>query len=161
VVYRTNGAADETWVSAALVVWTEVEPGCYLICACLLVLRPLVEQLADSSLIQSLRGSSIFSSTRGGSSRSRGTGKQLSDNSSGSHLQLQSTRSVVTVGNRPMNVTATASVGSTLYEEDRDQHCDGSSPKFSNDIDRNIFVKKDFSQEATDIERTAGLHRQR
>lgn len=69
VTYSINHSTDQTYVSARLLVWSELEAGFYLISACLLIMRPLIEHIADSSLIQSLR-SNIY----GNRSTGRGSG---------------------------------------------------------------------------------------
>ncbi|QKX54259.1 uncharacterized protein TRUGW13939_01344 [Talaromyces rugulosus] len=76
VTYSINNSDDQTYVSAELLVWSELEVGCYLISACLLILRPLIERIADSSLIQSLRSNTY--GNRGTSSPGRGTGSKTS-----------------------------------------------------------------------------------
>ncbi|CRG91967.1 hypothetical protein PISL3812_09021 [Talaromyces islandicus] len=76
ITYKVNNSDDQTYVSAQLLVWTELEVGCYLISACLLILRPLIERIADSSLIQSFRSNTY--GHRGTVSPSHGTSSKAS-----------------------------------------------------------------------------------
>lgn len=47
--YFANLNAEPVFVSSALLVWTIIEPGMYLIAACLLQLRPLLQLLLKSA----------------------------------------------------------------------------------------------------------------
>ena len=43
--FRVNSFADTTYAASELEIWTQVEPGIYLIAACLATYRPLLERL--------------------------------------------------------------------------------------------------------------------
>lgn len=83
ITYSINNSDDQTYVSAQLLVWSELEAGCYLISACLLILRPLIERIADSSLIQSFRSNTY--GNRGTGSPGRGSGSKTSAATGGSY----------------------------------------------------------------------------
>jgi hypothetical protein len=51
----TNSLPDLTWVAPELIIWIQVEPGCYLISACLLTLRPLLDKIMNSNFVQGWR----------------------------------------------------------------------------------------------------------
>ncbi|KAI9644699.1 hypothetical protein NHQ30_006725 [Ciborinia camelliae] len=40
-----------------LAIWTQLEPACYLISACLMTLRPLLEKVGKSGIVQTMKGS--------------------------------------------------------------------------------------------------------
>ncbi|KAE9375179.1 hypothetical protein N431DRAFT_531070 [Stipitochalara longipes BDJ] len=52
---NTNSYPDLTWVAPELIIWIQVEPGCYLISACLLTLRPLLDRIVNSNFVQGSR----------------------------------------------------------------------------------------------------------
>lgn len=47
VTFRVDARYDGTWVSADLVTWSLVEPGCYLVASCLPTYRPLVADMTE------------------------------------------------------------------------------------------------------------------
>jgi hypothetical protein len=47
VVNLITGSNDATWEAAQLLVWLQLEPGCYLMSACLPTLRPLLDRVAN------------------------------------------------------------------------------------------------------------------
>jgi hypothetical protein len=49
--FNTNSFVDSTWAAVELIIWTEVEPGVCLICACLPIYRPLLERMDIGRLI--------------------------------------------------------------------------------------------------------------
>ncbi|KAN0113246.1 hypothetical protein V8E51_006197 [Hyaloscypha variabilis] len=51
----TNSLPDLTWVAPELIIWIQVEPGCYLISACLLTLCPLLDRIMNSNFVQGWR----------------------------------------------------------------------------------------------------------
>jgi hypothetical protein len=54
---------DETWRVSPLLLCAELEAGCYLICACLTICRPLMERFFNSKIVQSLKSFVSSSST--------------------------------------------------------------------------------------------------
>jgi hypothetical protein len=58
---RTNSFHDATWEAVELIIWTITEPGIYLISACLLSYRPLLDRAAKSRLLAGF----VHSSSRG------------------------------------------------------------------------------------------------
>ena len=52
---NTNALPDLTWVAPELTIWIQVEPGCYLISACLLTLRPLLDRIMNANCVQGSR----------------------------------------------------------------------------------------------------------
>lgn len=49
--YTKNYFEDPTWYSVTLIIWTVCEPGMYLIAACFLVYRPLLNKMGISDFI--------------------------------------------------------------------------------------------------------------
>ncbi|KAI3343634.1 hypothetical protein F4824DRAFT_507434 [Ustulina deusta] len=65
VFYRTNAFVDATYHAVELQIWTLAEPGIYLISACLLVYRPLLEKVhVGVSLLRSKVATSTASRSR-------------------------------------------------------------------------------------------------
>ncbi|KAF4632621.1 hypothetical protein G7Y89_g5501 [Cudoniella acicularis] len=52
----TNSFEDGTWVAAELLIWIQVEPGAYLISACLPTLRPLLDKVAKTRFFKASKG---------------------------------------------------------------------------------------------------------
>ena len=86
IFYHAYVTPDDVSYMAAVqeTIWTEVEPGCYLICACMLLMRPLFDLLADSFLICILR--------------SRRSSKSYSGNSNDSPETLAGGNSIAVTG---------------------------------------------------------------
>ncbi|KAJ8061070.1 hypothetical protein OCU04_010147 [Sclerotinia nivalis] len=57
IFYRTNSFTDGTYTGAELMIWTQLETACYLISACLMTLRPLLEKFGQSRIVQTIKGS--------------------------------------------------------------------------------------------------------
>lgn len=49
IFFRVNAFGDPTWASVLLIIWTTVEPGMYLIAACIPSLRPLLLHVFPST----------------------------------------------------------------------------------------------------------------
>lgn len=75
--FVTNSFTDGTYDAVELIIWTITEPGIYLISACLLTYRPLLERLGKSrwfgSLKSSMQGSqkTSYAKNRGADSERR------------------------------------------------------------------------------------------
>ena len=54
--FQTAIFVDNTWASVQLMTWTCVEPGMYLIAACLVKLRPVLSKLPFGSLGPTTKG---------------------------------------------------------------------------------------------------------
>lgn len=67
VVTNRSESADTTIVAAQLLIWIQLEPGSYLISACLPTLRPLLDRIA---------GWKVFGGVRTLISGDRGTGSE-------------------------------------------------------------------------------------
>ncbi|KAI1357673.1 hypothetical protein F5Y08DRAFT_323759 [Xylaria arbuscula] len=52
--YNRNSFLDSTYNAVELIIWTVTEPGVYLIAACLLVYRPLLDKLGISAIARKL-----------------------------------------------------------------------------------------------------------
>jgi hypothetical protein len=63
--FNTNSFVDSTWAAVELIIWTEVEPGVCLICACLPIYRPLLERMGIGRLIAAA-SSRVGGTTRNG-----------------------------------------------------------------------------------------------
>jgi len=55
VFFNVNPSPDHTRVAVDLLIWVQLEPGCYLIAACLPVCRPLLERVANLPMMQRLK----------------------------------------------------------------------------------------------------------
>ncbi|KAF2713471.1 hypothetical protein K504DRAFT_398700 [Pleomassaria siparia CBS 279.74] len=64
--FVTNSFTDGTYDAVELIIWTLAEPGIYLISACLMTYRPLVERVTRSRAFGGLKGSLHVSSQRMG-----------------------------------------------------------------------------------------------
>ncbi|GAM88122.1 hypothetical protein ANO11243_061530 [Dothideomycetidae sp. 11243] len=62
--FRHNALNDATWGGAILYVWIVIEPGCYLIAACLICLRPLLNLITGKGADSSVKRSTTFSGAR-------------------------------------------------------------------------------------------------
>ena len=60
--FQSHPFIDGTWTGVDLIIWTQVEAGVYLISACLMTYRPLLERLGHTSMIQKLSKHSNSSS---------------------------------------------------------------------------------------------------
>lgn len=70
VTLRTNTLTDATWTSADIATWSLVEPGCYLIAACLPTLRPLFSRVLQQVKTSVASGPSKHSRAQAASSQS-------------------------------------------------------------------------------------------
>lgn len=52
--FHSNSFIDATWSAVNLVIWTQIEPGVYLISACLMTYRPLLERVARGNIVEKL-----------------------------------------------------------------------------------------------------------
>ena len=52
--FQHNSFSDGTWSAVDLIIWTQVEPGVYLISACLMTYRPLLERIGRKGLLGKL-----------------------------------------------------------------------------------------------------------
>lgn len=43
--FKRNSFSDGTWTAVDLIIWTQVEPGVYLISACMMTFRPLLDRV--------------------------------------------------------------------------------------------------------------------
>jgi hypothetical protein len=79
IVYMHSHDLDETWRVSPLLLCAELEAGCYLICACLTICRPLMERFFNSKIVQSLKSfvSSSSASKVGTSYRTADSGRQI------------------------------------------------------------------------------------
>jgi hypothetical protein len=46
----TYDQGDRTYTHGNLLIWTMTEPGCYLICACMLCMRPLIRTISQDRM---------------------------------------------------------------------------------------------------------------
>lgn len=62
--FQRNSFTDGTWAAVDLIIWTQVEPGVYLISACLMTFRPLLERIGRNNLLrfQSTTAAKVFHS---------------------------------------------------------------------------------------------------
>ncbi|KAL9135374.1 MAG: hypothetical protein Q9175_003439 [Cornicularia normoerica] len=75
--FQKNSFVDGTWSAVDLEIWTQVETGVYLISACLMTYRPLLERIGKGGLVEKLTRHSKISTSHSGSSK--GTRKQVAD----------------------------------------------------------------------------------
>ena len=68
--FQHNSFKDGTWSAVDLIIWTQIEGGVYLISACLMTYRPLLERMGRGKLLSKLTHS-LTSSKRFRSSSSR------------------------------------------------------------------------------------------
>ena len=68
--FQQNSFQDGTWSAVDLIIWTQIEGGVYLISACLMTYRPLLERMGRGKLLSKLTHS-LTSSKRFRSSSSR------------------------------------------------------------------------------------------
>ena len=61
--FQHNSFIDGTWTAVDLIIWTQIEPGIYLISACLMTYRPLLERISHNGLVGKLTRSSNTSRT--------------------------------------------------------------------------------------------------
>lgn len=54
--FRNNAVADGTWTAVDLETWTQIEPGVYLISACLMTYRPLLESINRRWFVKKFSG---------------------------------------------------------------------------------------------------------
>ncbi|KAI0020290.1 hypothetical protein F4780DRAFT_742769 [Xylariomycetidae sp. FL0641] len=67
---NTNSFTDATYNAVELIIWTVAEPGIYLIAACIMMYRPLLERIPAGSLGTSIRGFTGRSAKHSGRSSS-------------------------------------------------------------------------------------------
>lgn len=53
---NNNSFIDATWNAVDLIIWTIAEPGIYLVAACLMTYRPLLDKLSTKVKLQTRRG---------------------------------------------------------------------------------------------------------
>lgn len=75
--FQKNSFVDGTWSATDLIIWTQVETGVYLISACLMTYRPLLERIGKGRFVGKLTRHSKIS--KGHSVNSKGTRKQITD----------------------------------------------------------------------------------
>jgi len=80
--FRKNSFVDGTWSAIDLIIWTQIEPGVYLICACLPTWRPLLERA----------GKNFFGKVMNRKTRSSTKPSNVASNE-GSDIQLRSNSS--------------------------------------------------------------------
>ncbi|PQE33366.1 integral membrane protein [Rutstroemia sp. NJR-2017a WRK4] len=83
IFIQINDTEDRTFIAPELLVWTLLEPGCYLICACLLMCRPLLELIANSRIIQGLKSCAGIGHVKASSPNNQGPAED------GSVIQMQ------------------------------------------------------------------------
>lgn len=71
--YNKSSFSDPTYNGVELIIWTVCEPGVYLIAACLLVYRPLLDKLGISTLI-----TGVTAHGKSGAGGSGGNGRRRS-----------------------------------------------------------------------------------
>jgi hypothetical protein len=54
--FQNNSFTDGTYAGVELMIWTQTEPGVYLICACLPTFRPLLEKVGIGKLTAAVKG---------------------------------------------------------------------------------------------------------
>jgi hypothetical protein len=82
--FVTNSFTDGTYDAVELIIWTVAEPGIYLISACLLTYRPLLERVRKSRILGGLR-----SSGKNSESANYGPGQNRADGSEGRAIPLR------------------------------------------------------------------------
>ena len=65
--FTNNSFTDGTYAAVELISWTEVEPGVYLISACLLTYRPLLDRISFRRVADAVTGRSSKNSSASGS----------------------------------------------------------------------------------------------
>ena len=75
--FQKNSFVDGTWSAVDLIIWTQVETGVYLISACLMTYRPLLERIRKGRLVEKLTRRSKISNSP--SASSKGSRKQNVD----------------------------------------------------------------------------------
>lgn len=75
--FEKNSFVDGTWSAVDLIIWTQVETGVYLISACLMTYRPLLERARGGELIEKLAGRSSASNSN--SAKPKSTNQQATD----------------------------------------------------------------------------------
>ncbi|THV55721.1 hypothetical protein BGAL_0004g00430 [Botrytis galanthina] len=65
IFFQANSFTDGTYTGAELMIWTQLETACYLISACLMTLRPLLEKVGQSRIVQTIKGSRPGEAARG------------------------------------------------------------------------------------------------
>ncbi|KAI0173509.1 putative alpha-xylosidase [Hypoxylon sp. FL1284] len=92
--YNTNSFIDGTFHAVELIIWTIVEPGMYLISACLLVFRPLLEK-ANFKIFANIKSYIA-------SSRSKAASSRVTETSHGDHRKSSGGRvSIIRAIRRP------------------------------------------------------------
>lgn len=85
--FATMAFTDGTWASVNLLIWCIVEPGIYLIAACLIVCRPLLGKFIQETRLRRL--SEVLSRSQKSSSKDTSGGKRSSN---AGYLELQPTK---------------------------------------------------------------------
>ncbi len=75
--FQKNSFVDGTWSAVDLIIWTQVETGVYLISACLMTYRPLIERIGRGRFVGKL--THLSSTPNGHLVTSKNTGQQNSD----------------------------------------------------------------------------------
>lgn len=75
--FQKNSFVDGTWGAVDLIIWTQVETGVYLISACLMTYRPLLERIGKGKLVEKLTHRS--NTPKSDRSTSRITKQQIAD----------------------------------------------------------------------------------
>lgn len=68
---NNNSFLDATWNAVELVIWTNAEPGIYLVAACLMTYRPLLDRFGSRIRAQTARGPSEPDGASSGAARSK------------------------------------------------------------------------------------------
>lgn len=116
--YNTNSFNDGTYNAPELMIWTVAEPGIYLIAACLLTYRPLLEKFM---------GGRLAGKCKLGTSRSSKAKSSANGDHSASHRAAHNRTSEDKTGIRLASMTASSRSGDgfvKLSDTVEDQHYD-------------------------------------
>ena len=75
--FQKNSFVDGTWSAVDLIIWTQVETGVYLISACLMTYRPLLERVGKGKFVGKLTRHSRVSNSH--STDPKNTRQQIVD----------------------------------------------------------------------------------
>jgi len=94
--FQNNSFTDGTYSAVALLTWTQVEAGVYLVSACLPTYKPLLERIGTNTISRVAQGSKVSK----GYSGSYGAGRNRLDDTSISDIPLNSGISTFGIGTR-------------------------------------------------------------
>ncbi|MCJ1284086.1 hypothetical protein MMC26_003417 [Xylographa opegraphella] len=139
IFFGTNGFVDGTWSSTILMIWTLVEPGIYLIAACLPSLRPLVLYIIKGSIEPSHNASNMRASKDIKLASKLGGSRSGMNGAKGAGFLRLPVKDGGAYGDTEMGTDDHSLVSSYRYEINNGAYQANNKPR------NEIGVKKDFS----------------